>query len=58
MDNLRTNTFGIIVLNHNGMEDTLECLNSILSSELIPKEIVLIDNVVNGLLERTGRNAG
>jgi GT2 family glycosyltransferase len=44
MDNLRTNTFGIIVLNHNGMEDTLECLNSILSSEMIPKEIVLIDN--------------
>ncbi len=44
MDNLRTNPFGIIVLNYNGLEDTLECLNSILSLELIPKEIVLIDN--------------
>lgn len=44
MDNLRTNTFGIIVLNHNGLDDTLECLNSILSLELIPNEIVLIDN--------------
>lgn len=44
MVDLQKNAFGIIVLNHNGLEDTLECLNSILSSEMIPREIVLIDN--------------